>query len=954
MIGTMCRGQLSPTSSFKLYNTNHGLPSTQIQGLFEDSQHYIWAITDRGVARFDGYEFKVYTAQQGLPTNNVLLINEDKHGKIWFMCNTGEYCYLENDSIYPYSGNAKIKRLLKDRLPGPFYFDASDTLWVTTFSGIQLFKCFGDSVSEFKPLAVEGATPATYYLRRVGDKLLTLQVGKTHDNDGITTPDRINYLLTLAGECKLACSVRVDEKKWAVAGPGGYVVFDETGTIITHYTSSPYIFSTLEHDRMGRLWLTNSNGAYLLNNYTDGPSSSTPYFEGHFISAMLQDRQGNYWFGDRDNGIFFVPDLGVKVLREPMVGKQNKIVSIQSHDQQIYYSDAGGKIYLYADSGAVLIGKEGVPSGVSLDFGILSEGGFIAGNKPHLISGRGEIKMAIETNSTVRKITKLRDGRLMMALSDGLACYQNGTWQPIWPDRFKERCNAIYERSDGSIWVATNSGVFSYQGDSIQPIAAIVKEKLRVVDILEWNHLMLFATRQQGLAIWNGERLQYMTEAQGLLSSTVDCLLRDPNGDLWIGTSLGLQCLRWDPANSSFVSIHIINTDKGLPSNEINDLFMHGQTMLVATNDGLAVIYQPWFTRASADPIVGITAVRVVDSNRPLGQPMELEYDENQVRFSFLSFNFRMANHSRYRYRLIGLHEDWKETGNTSAEYWSLRPGQYQFEVQSMNEDGKWSASSAVNFTIHPHFSQTWWFRIGLSFVILLLVIGGAWWWHTSRQRRLLQRAKMAELRQQALNANMNPHFIFNALNSIQHLVLKQQTLEANEYLTDFSKLIRMNLEANTQQWIPLNEELEKLELYLKLEQLRFGDLLRYSIENNSSMYLGSLEIPPMFLQPYVENSILHGILPSGRAGTVVIRCTDLGVYYSVEIIDNGIGLKAASQKERPGHHSLATDMNNDRLVILREITGQRCECTRDEQFDDEGNSLGTSVKVLFPKQILA
>lgn len=271
-----------------------------------------------------------------------------------------------------------------------------------------------------------------------------------------------------------------------------------------------------------------------------------------------------------------------------------------------------------------------------------------------------------------------------------------------------------------------------------------------------------------------------------------------------------------------------------------------------------------------------------------------------------------------------------------------------------MNEDGKWSASSAVNFTIHPHFSQTWWFRFGLSFVILLLVIGGAWWWHSSRQRQLLQRAKMAELRQQALNANMNPHFIFNALNSIQHLVLKQQTLEANEYLTDFSKLIRMNLEANSEQWIPLNEELERLELYLKLEQLRFGELLQYRMENNSAMYLGSLEIPPMFLQPYVENSILHGILPSGRAGIVIIRCADLGAYYSVEIIDNGIGLKAASLKERPGHHSLATAMNNDRLAILREITGQRCECTREEQFDAEGNSLGTSVKVLFPKQILA
>jgi ligand-binding sensor domain-containing protein len=141
-------GQLVPQSSFKLFNTNDGLPSTQIQGLFEDSQHYIWAITDRGVARYDGYRFHVFSTKNGLPTNNVLLINEDRKGRIWMMCNTGEYCYLQGDSVRPYAGNTKIKSLLRDRLPGPFYFDEMDTLWVTTFSGIQLFKCYNDTVVE--------------------------------------------------------------------------------------------------------------------------------------------------------------------------------------------------------------------------------------------------------------------------------------------------------------------------------------------------------------------------------------------------------------------------------------------------------------------------------------------------------------------------------------------------------------------------------------------------------------------------------------------------------------------------------------------------------------------------------------------------------------------------------------------------------------------------------------
>lgn len=233
--------QINASVPFRLYDTRQGMPSTQVQGIFEDSKGYIWAITDRGAARFDGYQFKTYTTSHGLSTNNVLLINEDHHGRIWFMCNNGDYCFLENDSIKTYSGNEKIQKLLKDKLPGPFYFDDKDTLWVTTFSGIQLFKCFGDSVSEFLPFTQPQDKP-TYYLRKVGEKLVTLQVGEITQDNKISTNDNISYLLNVAGECKTACSVQVEENRWAVAGPGGFVVFDEKANLQAYFESSPYVF----------------------------------------------------------------------------------------------------------------------------------------------------------------------------------------------------------------------------------------------------------------------------------------------------------------------------------------------------------------------------------------------------------------------------------------------------------------------------------------------------------------------------------------------------------------------------------------------------------------------------------------------------------------------------------------------------------------------------------------
>lgn len=182
-----------------------------------------------------------------------------------------------------------------------------------------------------------------------------------------------------------------------------------------------------------------------------------------------------------------------------------------------------------------------------------------------------------------------------------------------------------------------------------------------------------------------------------------------------------------------------------------------------------------------------------------------------------------MGRLAQYSYRLMGLQNDWVITSNTSAEFWSLDPGQYLFEVQSVNEDGVWSESATLPIIVHPHFTQTLWFQ-AIAVVLLVLAISGfVRWRYREKQKTFEQRAKVAELKQQALNANMNPHFIFNALNSIQHLILTNKTLEANEYLTDFSQLIRMNLESNLEQLITLAKEFSRLELYLKLEKLLFG-----------------------------------------------------------------------------------------------------------------------------------
>ncbi len=966
-ISAYATAQLKPASSYRHFTTAEGLPSTQVQGLFEDSRGYIWTITDRGASVYDGYNFKTYTTKHGLPTNSLLLINEDNKGRMWFLCNNGAYCFLENDSIKTYKGNEKISALLKDKLPGPFFFDDKDTLWITTFSGIQLFKCFGDSVQEFLPEAENKQKQATYYLREVGDKLVNLQIGEAGAENKITTTDNISYLLSVAGDCKLACSVKVENDKWVLSGPGGFVVFDEKGNVQAHFNSSPFVFSSMDHDRSGHLWLTNSNGAYRLDDYNQNPDSAQVFFEGHFITALLQDRNGNYWLGDRDNGVYFVPSLEMRLYQSEAQGKPRKIVSIKEYGGEIFYCDASGKVFGIQDGISNPNTKKNLSSGVGLDFVQLKKGDFIIGNKPHHYFSKRDEVVTMNIESVIRKSLTLHDGTHAFALADGIAFADaTGKWQAVDKTIFKERSNCLFEDENKILWIGTNNGLYRYEKDSPSggnfiACDSLNKLKPRIVDITTsdietpsfWKDYLVLATRNMGIIFYKNENdFVVVNERDGLLSDITDCVEIDQQGDLWIGQAGGLQRLKVKDIAQKQFEFFRVNYEKGLPSNEVNDLLCLAGVMYVATNNGLALMDANSDSSNISTTPVKIEALHSAASEIAMMDSLVLPHFQNDLQFQFAALNYRTGNKTVYRYRLIGLHDGWQQTTNRSAEYWKLGAGAYTFEVCAMNEDGVWSQPSAITFTILQHFTKSLWFRALLALLVLSTFGLSFYLFYRNKKRKLESKAKMLELRQQALNANMNPHFIFNSLSSIQHFINTNRTREANEYLADFSRLIRMNLETNRHNMVSLEDELERLELYLRLEQLRFGERLSYSIHVGENLRAFDLQIPPMLLQPYVENALLHGILPSERDGRIDVLVRGDAKNYTISITDNGIGINQSKLQKSGKHESLALRMNEERMAILQNQTGESFSITLQDRAELKNTLNGTIVLLELPANI--
>ncbi|MCY1523813.1 Histidine kinase [compost metagenome] len=291
----------------------------------------------------------------------------------------------------------------------------------------------------------------------------------------------------------------------------------------------------------------------------------------------------------------------------------------------------------------------------------------------------------------------------------------------------------------------------------------------------------------------------------------------------------------------------------------------------------------------------------------------------------------------------------WTETKNRRLELSSLEPGNYTFEVAAKSQGNQWSEPARFHFTLKEHFWQTTWFisiwLVAGAFLLYIITVNITRRQKNKEQQQLLLKNKTLMLEQRALQAMMNPHFVFNVMNSIQHYIHTSNTSSANKILTGFARLIRKNLEICTKSYVNLEEEIDYLNLYLSLEKNRFGDKFNYRLEVAPGIDREESLIPSMLLQPYIENAIWHGIMPKEEGGEVFIQIDRQEEnYLQINIIDNGIGIENALQQKKSGHQSKGMDLTRERINLLNKIEAKPIHL----HIKQNGKS-GTTVTILVP-----
>ncbi|MBI3233536.1 MAG: histidine kinase, partial [Bacteroidetes bacterium] len=361
-------------------------------------------------------------------------------------------------------------------------------------------------------------------------------------------------------------------------------------------------------------------------------------------------------------------------------------------------------------------------------------------------------------------------------------------------------------------------------------------------------------------------------------------------------------------------------------------------------------------------PITYITGFAIAERDTVLTDNLVLKYNQNNIRIAIDGLSYSSRGHFNYKYRMIGLDSNWIETNsrNNFARFSSLPPGSYTFEVAAVNENGLASKPAMLHFSINKPFWFQWWFIASVLLVVGITVL----WIYTVRLNSVKNKAKVlldktlleqnlraSELT--ALKAQMNPHFIFNALNSIQEFILLNDKQTAQKYLGKFSDLMRLYLDMSQHQTISLDDEIKTLKLYLELESIRFEDSFTYHLHIGKNILGEDKKIPPMIIQPYIENALKHGLLhkKNNRELRVSFELQNEQTLLCV-VEDNGIGREASfeiNQKRIKKFSSFSTGATSRRLELLNHGRTRQIGVTYTDMKDAEGHALGTQVQMLIP-----
>jgi len=447
---------------------------------------------------------------------------------------------------------------------------------------------------------------------------------------------------------------------------------------------------------------------------------------------------------------------------------------------------------------------------------------------------------------------------------------------------------------------------------------------------------------------------QFIGTKQGLPTNRILILNVDHHGNLWINSVNGLIYM-----NTKKNTFRVFNQFSGIDKSTMNlGLFNSGANAFYITSlDKYCKVDFSVLEKRMPVPKIYIDKFRVFDVEKTMQRNSHGEITLNPTE-DFFSFEFGCVDYmnqssNQFAYMLEGWDRDWIYCGSRRyASYTNLKGGHYVFKVKAANIDGIWSEPTSVAIYLDTPFYKKNWFAV-LIILFFASIIYALYHYRINQIEKTQQiktefNKKIAETRMEALRAQMNPHFIFNCLNSINRYIVKNDIKTSSLYLTRFAKLMRLVLDNSKHKKITLTNEIEALKLYIEMEMFRFEQKFTFDLHIDPNVEMDTIEVPPLIIQPYVENAIWHGLLHKENQGNLRITLHQTDECLLISIQDNGIGrVKAQEYKNAntPTRKSEGMKLTEERLNSQDENKFENVSEIID-LYDDAGQPAGTLVNI--------
>ena len=965
------------------FGSLHGLPSVTITKIAKDSSGYLWLASNIGLHKFDGKRFKTYYPDpeepNSLPKADISDIHVDEYGEIYIgLHSLGVYTYNEFNDNFSLINLPASTAAARGNYFGLRSINTDEKL--IYHNGLGVFRM--QNVEEpklelilnnpIRSIKVDSEDPGLFYMG--GDSLFAFDLEQ-------------NKLTLLAPFTARNITVDEDGNVWAVSESDNRLIqwrkSDGKVNVFSHYETSEMYFRRVVVSN-GEVWIATNKGVVKFvpstggwfNYYNDVQDENASV--SAFVHEMYKDDEDRIWFS-QNKKLFVIDPINQQF--KPIQGSEKfeYLSAVQASDSEfIFGSFRKNELHHYniETQEFRVISGHGKPDSLSylFDMEIVKDEiwlFYLNGLFTYDISDRkfeptdfGDFNSYFSGN---HKKTVHKDNQDILWVKDigyPIIFRIDPAQKTIDSIHYKispalDNYSFVFVQDNGALFYI-NENIFTeidfqnrsttkYPIEDIEPnfklgnIDGILVDK-DIVWITAYNEIYRGKLENDVLRI-----IKKYSSSDMANYSAITEIIKDDDGRIIVLTNLDVKF--YDQESDQFIGFGtqegLTNIDRGARIKSLGDkLFFLSKGVTYAEKE----MNIPNLTKAN----VSVDNFSTNGKSVSLDEEIVLGYKENYVLISFNSIDLTKPFSVEYKYRL-GADKDWVflDYDDTEVYLSGLTPGDYTFEIAAKHKYSRWSDISTLNFTINPPYFRTWWFRT----LVIALISGLVFLYIKRRESQMSKISEMkkrvSDLENEALRAQMNPHFIFNSLNSIKSYIIDHEREQAADYLTDFSDLIRIILSNSRSKNISLKNEFEALALYMNIENIRLENKFEYEFINNSQIDLDIYLIPPLTLQPFIENAIWHGFIHKKNKGKLKIQLLDHGDDLQIIISDDGVGRKKSQEieKNHTRKRSFGIMITKERLSQANDQNDHEEKIEIIDLEDSTGKATGTQIIVNIPKR---